>query len=135
MARWYLVSALNLERIKARTDAATAGPWSPRHVDLCAEDYDDHDDFPEEGVWWIDHAGWVDLEDDSGLFATRDDAAFIAHARTDVPALVAEIEGLRTALLGLAECHSPGLVRDELLALAGESVVDVEVVEVDGAYL
>ena len=83
---------LDLDAIEARTNAATDGPWSwevsddRRWVDVTAPDY--------ERV----------------IATTHDDdlAEFIAHARTDVPALVAalrkaEAQVARMSLLTTAE--------------------------------
>lgn len=72
---------IDLEAIKARTDAATAGPW--RQTD-------------EHGV--IDAGAFPAIVADCGFAENAADAAFIAHARADVPALVAEVERLRVAL-------------------------------------
>lgn len=70
--------SLDLDAIKARSVAATAGPWQrldqtvyagpDEHGVVVAETYGDQHDA---------------------------DAIFIAHAREDVPALVAEVERLR----------------------------------------
>lgn len=61
---------LDLDAIRARAEAATEGPWFA----------------------WDRAVGW-------NIVITRpEDAAFIAAARTDVPALLAEVERLREAL-------------------------------------
>lgn len=72
---------IDLDAIEARANAATPGPpWG----------------------WAVsDDRRWVDVTargHDRVIATTYDDdlAAFIAHARTDVPALVAEIRRLRT---------------------------------------
>lgn len=75
---------LNLEPIKAREAAATAGPWTldePYEVD----DKGTRITFINGPEWWYD----------GGLIESQADAAFIASARSDVPALVAEVERLR----------------------------------------
>lgn len=64
-----------LQAIKARAAAATPGPWSVNNTD------------PD-----------VVLDSDGRFVGRADedaDAEFIAHARTDVPALIAEVERLR----------------------------------------
>lgn len=67
------MDAKQLAEIKARCDAATPGPW-----------YADG---------W---AAWDDLENTFvELSDFGADAKFIAHARTDIPALVAEVERLQ----------------------------------------
>lgn len=81
---------LDLEPIKARTEAASEGPW-------VTNDY-----FGE-----VSTAGYVVARvsyHDPGAFAGNErqdeDAEFIAHARTDVPRLVEEVERLRAELAG-----------------------------------
>lgn len=77
---------LNLDAIEARANAATEGPW---------ESLDRGDRL----------VAWRQRDDELGIAAfdyvvpepmdNADDAEFIAHARTDVPALVAEVRRLR----------------------------------------
>lgn len=85
------MSDLDLDAIKARCEAATPGPW----IAETETDGDQHE-------WWSYVVGvraevpeqwqWVfKFDDDYGTDQTAD-ATFIAHARTDVPALVAEVE-------------------------------------------
>ena len=77
---------LDLDAIEARANAATAGPWHP------------HTTYPHT-VWQGDMYG-----EDPGMISTTlaqeivADAKFIAAARTDVPALVAEVRRLRAVL-------------------------------------
>lgn len=61
-----------LDEIKAREQAATPGPW---YTDGWA-------------LWDDDLNEFVELHD------TDPDAQFLAHARTDIPALLAEVERL-----------------------------------------
>lgn len=63
-----------LQAIKARCDAATQGPW-------IAYDGDE---------WW-----YVEASLSICIELTEDNATFIAAARTDIPALLAEIAQLR----------------------------------------
>lgn len=80
---------LDLQAIKDRTDGATSGQWS---VSEPAAD----------GRYQVRKAG-SSLEVIAHLGAgwrARQDAAFIAHAREDVPALMAEIERIKAALRG-----------------------------------
>lgn len=63
-----------LAEIKARCEAATPGPW---YADGWA-------------LWDDDHGEFVELHD------TDPDAQFIAHARSDIPALLAEAERLQS---------------------------------------
>ena len=78
---------LNLEEIKAREQAATKGPWN--------------------------HNGKLDIRQDFGEWlcgaVKESDADFIAHARTDIPALIAEVEQLRQdkeCCLQTAKCNA-----------------------------
>ena len=88
---------LDLDAIKTRLDAATPGPWAqhpevPRSIvsagkpdfSLLALDAP-----PEDGPYAV-----VDSEGDADL---------IAHAPTDIAALVAEIERLRATMTQIAE--------------------------------
>lgn len=72
-----------LQGIKARADAATPGPWE--------EKTNRHPQCNGEPWGWISGASgnitW------SG-YVGKTNADFIAHARTDIPALVAEVERL-----------------------------------------
>lgn len=96
-----------LQAIKARAEAATPGPWT--NVD-------------EDGEHWKSITAieggdplsvTMKIYDEGGHSLA--DAEFIAHARTDVPALVAEVERLRKALLkrGAAECYQCGTILDD----------------------
>jgi len=69
---------IDLEAIEARANAATPGPWTNRA---------DHG----EGDQWC---AWVDRDGNAGPIeicgdVTEADAEFIAHAREDVPRLIA----------------------------------------------
>jgi hypothetical protein len=71
------MSEIDLAEVKARADAASPGPWYPET---------DPDASP--GVW-------TDRGAELGFDTNRaEDAEFIAHARTDVPALLARIAEL-----------------------------------------
>jgi hypothetical protein len=88
--------SVDLDAIKARLAAATDGPWYTQPNDLiggwCVRIKDTP---PSEGPGEV------------ASFTRKEDAAFIAAARVDLPALVAEIEQLRAkiktlhALLGV----------------------------------
>lgn len=71
-----------LVQIEQRAGAATAGPW---HLAMHCDEHGE--DATRANV----EAGAVDVA--NGVL--NDDAAFIAHARGDVPALVAEVRRLR----------------------------------------
>ena len=83
---------VDLDAIKAREAAATKGPWTLRfHVR--SSDPNEHDEWivvfeALTGSSWADDSTLMD----------RPDAQFIAHARQDIPALLAEVNRLRSAL-------------------------------------
>ncbi len=85
-----MTAPCDLDAIEARAAAATPGPWE------------------RTGNWWVSQAGqqWsngfiahINGPRTSGLSASHHDPAadfaFIAHARTDVPAMAAELRELR----------------------------------------
>jgi hypothetical protein len=84
-----LVPDLDIEAIDSRCDITTPEPWEAHQVGFHGYSFTvlrigDDDDDPGYDV----AAGVQRLAD----------AEFIAHARTDVPALVAEVKRLRAAL-------------------------------------
>ena len=86
----------DLNPIKARLAAATDGPWYAHADDLI-------------GGWCI---RTVDTPPSEGpgevaSFIRKEDAALIAHARADLPALVAEVEHLRATVSFLRACVPP----------------------------
>lgn len=102
------VAPLDLDPIKARARAATDGPWAWEWIAEKSNEWavgqafdanghalagriEDHDDMVET----IIERRLVGMNE-SG-HASAADAEFIAHARTDIPALLAEIERLRRA--------------------------------------
>lgn len=79
---------IDLNKIKARTTAATPGPWEKIESHLGKKE-------PYYGVYTWDKksiTGW------GRVCQPGNDAAFIAHARVDIPALVAEVDRLQEAL-------------------------------------
>ncbi|MEG0470753.1 MAG: hypothetical protein RR588_00305 [Solibacillus sp.] len=84
------MNAEQLQAIKERVEKATPGPWAfdkgkkermdrrPAVIEVFVQ---------EENEWFI-----------SGDISDLKDAEFIAHAREDVPALIAEVERLKKAL-------------------------------------
>lgn len=63
-----------LMQIKDRVEKATAGPWKSR----------------KDGTVFLEHT-----QDIANVCTVNGDAEFIAHAREDVPRLVAEVERLQ----------------------------------------
>ncbi|MDP9351701.1 MAG: hypothetical protein M3P51_09205 [Chloroflexota bacterium] len=98
---------VDLEAIKARCKAATPGPWWATCRDV-SDDFARDDSFLGFEVHGPPPAYRGQLERGA-------DALFIANARTDVPALVAEVERLQTCLEEAA-AHAAGAERacDEL---------------------
>lgn len=84
MAKNEPLTAEQLAEIKARAEAATPGPWKRFRMDRFSINNE-----PLEK-----HICGVSQE-------SEHDAAFIAHAREDIPALLAEVERLRKQLDGL----------------------------------
>jgi len=78
----------SLDAIQERADKATEGPWEARDCAPCTER-----GRLEVNIW--DHTGnflitsWCDEDDEPGP-----DAVFIAHAREDVPKLVAALRAV-----------------------------------------
>ena len=85
---------LDLEAIKARCEKATLGPWRYIPPDTyCASAIVK---MPDEDMSLCDEDGASDPQHCAN-------ADFIAHARTDLPACVAEIERLRARVKELEE--------------------------------
>ncbi len=87
-----------LAAIEARAEAATKGPW---HVDGA----------PDEAKYIVQYTSGGGVHVGTyvtDLVETDEDAEFIAHARTDIPALLAMVREQRAALdavLNLANAH------------------------------
>jgi hypothetical protein len=97
---------LDLDAIEARAAAATDGPWEvhPDDADLV----------------WLPGRGYFLCE---MLTAAETNGSFIAHARTDVPALVAEVRRLRAIEQSRADAMT---FADEVDPLIEESLRDPE---------
>lgn len=98
---------MNIEEIKAREQAATRGPWKaelsegdcgkigecPKGLEYC------NDNCQKCEYWEISRGAWPhgpeSVECGDYCFFTDTDAEFICHARTDIPALLAEVERLQ----------------------------------------
>jgi hypothetical protein len=85
-----VTAPLDLDAIEARAEAATEGPWWPEGKviggwRIYARDREQAPDFTEVGSV---------REVFVGTGQHDADADFIAHARTDVPALLAEVRRL-----------------------------------------
>jgi hypothetical protein len=85
---------LDLDAIRARCEVATDGPWTTEGEVARIES-------GEPGAWGDPVVDVVYLgHGASELHLSEEDAEFIAAARTDVPALIAEVERLRALLDG-----------------------------------
>jgi hypothetical protein len=82
---------LDLDAIQQRADAAVEGPWE--EIALGSEGYTIRPSMVEMRMRArVAMCGYREWEEDKA------DAIFIAHARTDVPALVAELRAARDLL-------------------------------------
>ena len=91
------LTAADLDTIEQRANAATEGPWEASAHDHAAGD-----------VPILDRTGhYLVICPDCGVRGgyERADAEFIAHARSDVPALLAEVRRLRAAAERVRELH------------------------------
>lgn len=88
---------MNLNKIKARCEAATPGPWT-----ACGEDRGGC----KCGFVWEPAGDWTvascGSDDDFEIpdEVVKANAQFIAHARTDIPALIERIEQLEAEVEG-----------------------------------
>ena len=73
-----------LAEMRARAEAATPPPWKA------------HCTGPEDRDWSVDRVAM--MEQECGAIRNERDATFIAHAREDVPSLLAEIDRLHKLL-------------------------------------
>jgi hypothetical protein len=107
------MSRVELDAVQARTDAATEGPWAWEMVGEKDNDWAighviDEDDQPISGQLETGQGVVVDAVCENGIDSSPADAAFIAHARTDVPALVAELRVARTFRDDVHSALQPG---------------------------
>jgi len=92
------MSEIDLEAIEARANAATPGPWiyaSDNGVGVVGTT-------DEQTIWFY---SLPTLLRNCAAGVTEADASFIAHAREDIPALIARIRQLEAAL-EVAQGHS-----------------------------
>lgn len=77
----------DLKAIKARCEAATPGPWQTTVFYGVSS--------PKSKGYSVDTDKYVGVVEEVSL---KKDAEFIAHAREDVPKLVAEVEQLQSRI-------------------------------------
>ena len=98
-------AADRLDQIEARANAATEGPWKTTYEEADQWHSITGSPYPLGGGLWADHpeVATVDQEDEA-------DAEFIAHARTDVPALVAALRAVLRVCDATEATPVPGIV-------------------------
>jgi hypothetical protein len=89
-----------LAEIRRREGAASPGPWEDFEGDI-------------EGVCHITPHGNVNTMARTGQAYSHADGAFIAHARADIPELLAEVLRLRAALEHAERVAADRLAEDE----------------------
>ncbi|MFI9154531.1 hypothetical protein [Streptomyces sp. NPDC053367] len=114
----------DLDQIEARANAATPGPWT-----LELEQCDCSDGYCHHGTYVSAIYAEGERRDELGDFSD-DDWRFVIHARTDVPALVAEIRRLRAALTEIRHLHKdspmgpcPVCIDADALTAGGDGLV------------
>lgn len=99
--------ALDLEPIQAREAAATKGPWRDMAAGNCTMENGLTTAIAEvEGLprpWNPVWVGWQSAKNYFKTFLRATDAEFIAHARQDIPALLAEVIALRAEVARLRQ--------------------------------
>ena len=106
-----------LDDIQARADKASTGPWAVDH-----EDYDGASVYMNDGIGWGRAYVCTDLQ--QGEDEGANDAEFIAHAREDVPKLVAALRAAEevAARLDMMSGHTYGYWARQLRAAIGEAL-------------
>lgn len=79
----------DLRAIRDRCEAATPGPWRHSREDMIS--FNAYDGREESFVYMPEPNERICIRSDPPV----EDAEFIAHAREDIPALLAEIERMR----------------------------------------
>lgn len=88
--------SLDLDAIRARADAATEGPWETTQAQ--DEESTTWIEAPYDDVLHHDERGYGHMRENFA-WMKRADAEFIAHARTDIPRLLAALDAVE-ALVG-----------------------------------
>ena len=105
----------DLDAIQARADAATPGPWFVEHGRIHSGS--------------IQRFDWVAIASMTGSRVWLPDAQFIAQAREDVPALIAEIRELRAG-----RSHGDNPVQNDPESFAVDNATRVEDPTDDAGY-
>jgi hypothetical protein len=98
-----MITQQYLDEIKARVSKTTVAPWV---ASIEGRDHESGSHFIMTGIpagenIWQEKRG----EDLEIIGATIDDLDFIAHARQDIPALIAEVERLHRLLTSKDEAN------------------------------
>jgi hypothetical protein len=106
------LNAEEIEAIRKRAEAATAGPWYNTRWDVATEP-DCTTGYPSSPESICGTFDGEYIENPNGI----NDAEFIAHAREDVPKLLVEIERLRETLNEISEIneYASGYIAREAL--------------------
>ena len=80
---------IDIAAIKARADKATSGPWAKNPFTAHVDAFEQGCPLPVCALLWP-----TDLRTEDQSIA---DGEFIAHARTDIPALIAALEASESA--------------------------------------
>ena len=133
--------SLDLDAIEARANAATLGPWK-RYEQMEQDSQVVQAISPRYGEYGFIYVGCPE-----GDGQARADAAFVAHARADIPALIAEVRRLREeAVAARDDVHDALLVaeqaeedaarwqyvRDHVRAVERDSYHNIDVTTHDG---
>lgn len=116
-------SALDLDAIEARASAASSGPW---HTEDDGDDgpggvFGPSREFVAETYTGESSGGIVAEAITGGPQQQRANATFVAHTRTDVPALLAEVRRLRGQLAACVDALGVTVPPD---ATAADAIVD-----------
>lgn len=106
----------DLQAIRARSEAATPGPWEWR---VCGNDSVYIRAETLDGVIELedDYSGYPECGEHLIMEMLGHDADFIAHARTDIPAMLAEVGRLQAEnerLDQINQVYAKQLIRDGL---------------------
>lgn len=107
-------TTIDLDAIEARCNAATRGPWG--HKEGTLKQYVFSLDPGEDFGFKLQNQHWEDGRD----VPAKANALFVAHARTDLPALVARVRKLEAELGAAREraCEQETALSDAAMQIA-----------------
>ncbi|MBS4195388.1 hypothetical protein [Lederbergia citri] len=106
------LSKEEIETIRKRAEAATEGPWFHTNYHVATKP-EVHGGYPPNSASICETCDGEYIEN-----YNKADAEFIAHARTDIPKLLAEIERLRSIIKDIRECSDIETAVSELTKVA-----------------